>query len=343
MLESKKNNEAEFMIWLSKKVSSNKLSELYMTFQLIEQQARIEQIVEKSLFENMDVGVLEVVISNILQSKFFLSKRKWQRANINFALNFLIQYASATKIQKNGLKLAINSISDRKHIRSDKESFYQWMLNDESMAEASCQDYLSVVNDAERYAVAHSLSDTKFFGVSREKAKATADALFMNADFVEINKKQHDCYGIAITKLLAFLGVDWTVPEGTQGKRGKRYQLEKQNHDIDSISYETVVAQRYQKGYRLNSSIEMKKFRKYYMEINGVELTQQSKFVEDMIRRCGIEHEGRVYAPSTMLSDELRDDLFCYIEETFDSGKNVIYFESAKGLIETDPSVFYEN
>lgn len=486
MLERKKNNEAEFMAWLSKKVSAAQLSELYMAFQVIEQQAKIARIIENSLYEKIDVAVFKRVRSNIEQSKVFKFKHKRQMGRINSALNFLIQYAqeveaqeeetkepapvvipvvkdepapvlektartsintgekvinfpsipnmvftkpvafsyfenlqeerswrtlyadlcekliedypdifhkmreesikSVTKVwlvddkhtsmlaapkrvtdnyyietnrsafdivksirwildqcavdyenvvirytqQGSGEKVTVpdTAASEKKYKRDDKEGFYQWMLNDQGMAEASCRGYVSAIRGAEKYAVAHKLSDTKLFGVSGEEAKATADALFMDADFVEINVEQHNRYRAAITKLLIYLGVDWDVPGRARGARTVISQPKKQKPDIDTAPYKAVLAQRYPRGYRLNSSIEMKKFRRYYEEINEAELTQESEFVEDIIRSCGIEHEGRVYAPSTMLSDELRDKLFNHIDSTFTSGKTVIYFEA---------------
>ena len=485
MLESKKNNEAEFMGWLSKKISAAQLSELYMTFQIIEQQAKIARIIEKSLYENIDVAVFKWIRSNIEQNKIFKFKHKQQMGRINSALNFLIQYAKEVNAQeetkklpfldssetKNNLSPTVNKVaqpsiifeekiinfhaitdmaftkpvafsyfedlqeehswrtlyadlcekliedypdvfnkmcedsitgvtkvwlvddkhtgmltapkrvidsyyietnrsaldivksirwildqcavdyenvviryihygekrqvsteasisSERKYKQDDEEGFYQWMLNDQGMAESSCRGYVSAVRGAEKYAVAHKLPETRLLGVSAEEAKATADALFMEAEFVEINVEQHNRYRAAITKLLAYLSVDWVVPGRTRGTRTEISQPKKQKFDIDITPYKTVLAQRYPRGYRLNSSIEMKKFRRYYEEINKAKLTQETEFIEDIIRSCGIEHEGRIYAPTTMLSNELRDKLFSYIERTFASGKTVIYFEA---------------
>ena len=43
---------------------------------------------------------------------------------------------------------------------------------------------------------------------------------------------------------------------------------------------------------------------------------------------CGIEHEGKVYSPKAMLSDELKEKLFAYIDEKLEEGRSVLYFEA---------------
>ncbi len=104
ILESKKNNKAEFMAWLSKKVSAAQLSELYMAFQVIEQQAKVARIIEKSLYEDMDISVFKKLRNNIEQSKVFKFKHKRQMGRINSALNFFIKYAQEVEDQEKETK-----------------------------------------------------------------------------------------------------------------------------------------------------------------------------------------------------------------------------------------------
>lgn len=93
MADGKHNSEAAFMSWLSRKVSPAQLSELYMAFQEIEQQAKKAKIVERSLYDNVDVVVFKKIRSNIEQSKVFKFNHKRQMGRINSALNYLLLYA----------------------------------------------------------------------------------------------------------------------------------------------------------------------------------------------------------------------------------------------------------
>lgn len=483
MADGKHNGEAAFMSWLSKKVSPAQLSELYMVFQEIEQQAKKAKIVKKSLYENTDVAVFKKIRSNIEQSKVFKFTHKRQMGRINSALNYLIQYtqdrassaevrvqietdkasekskesstvamkqaedragvktidltaipnmaftkpvalsyfgnetqenswhtlyadlcrqliddypetfkqlrkdsqsrstkvwpvddahtellAAPKKVMRNyhietnssalDIMRAIRclldqcsvdyenivitfikrgddetddkpvaSATERKYKRDDKKGFYQWMLNDQHMAEASCRGYASAICGAEKYAAEHSLESISLLGATAEEARKTADALFFDTEFIEKNEIQHNRFRAAITKLLAYLGEDWTVPDKASSKRTNTTS-KKDTVQVDVKPYETVLIQNFPRGYRLGSSIEMKKFRRYFEEINGYALKQESDEVEKIISQCGIEHEGRVYAPEAMLNDELRVKLFDFIDKNFEEGKTVVYYEA---------------
>ena len=481
MADGKHNGEAAFMSWLSKKVSPAQLSELYMVFQDIEQQAKKAKIVKKSLYENTDVAVFKKIRSNIEQSKVFKYTHKRQMGRINSALNYLIQYAqdeaSPEEVRMNenkpfeksketftvGMKQAedragvktmdltdipnmaftkpvalsyfgietqenswrtlyadlcrqliddypdtfkrlrkdsqsgrtkvwlvddahtellaapkkvmrnyhietnrsaldimrairwlldqcsvdyenieityikrgdddtddkaVASATERKYKRDDKEGFYQWMLNDQHMAEASCRGYVSAIRGAEKYATEHSLEFFSILGATAEEARKTADALFSDAEFIEKNEVQHNRFRVAITKLLAYLGEDWTVPDKSSSRRTS-IMPKKEAAQVDVKPYEAVLIQNFPRGYRLGSSIEMKKFRRHFEEINGYALEQESDEVEKIISQYGIEHEGRVYAPEAMLSEELRDKLFEFIDKNFEEGKMVVYYEA---------------
>ena len=340
MADGKHNGEVAFMSWLSKKVSPTQLSELHMVFQEIEQQAKKAKIVKKSLYENADIAVFKKICSNIEQSKVFKFTHKRQMGRINSALNYLIQYAQDGSSLSDGRmqieKENKSSVEDRefsaangrKYKRDDKEGFYQWMLNDQHMAEASCRGYVSAIRGAEKYAEEHSLESVSLFEVTAEEARKTADALFGDAEFIEKNEVQHNRFRAAITKLLAYLGEDWTVPDKSSSAKRTNTTPTKDDVQVDVKPYEAVLIQNFPRGYRLGSSIELKKFRRYFEEMNGYALEQESDEVGKIISLCGIEHEGRVYAPETMLSEELRGRLFDFVDKNFEEGKTVVYYEA---------------
>lgn len=340
MADGKHNGEAAFMSWLSNKVSPAQLSELYMVFQEIEQQAKRAKIVNKSLYENVDIAVFKKIRSNIEQSKVFKFTHKKQMGRINSALNYLIQYAqdeasmsdSQMHIEKGNKSSvedrALSSANERKYKRDDKEEFYQWMLNDQHMAEATCRGYVSAIRGAEKHAEEYSLESISLFGVTAEEARKTANALFSDAEFIEKNEVQHNRFRAAITKLLAYLGEDWTVPDKSSSVRKTNIMPKNEAVQVDVKPYKAVLIQKFPRGYRLGSSIEMKKFRRYFEEINGYTLEQESDQIEKIIGLCGIGHEGRVYAPEAMLNEDLRDKLFNFIDKNFEEGKTVVYYEA---------------
>ena len=152
MADGKHNGEAAFMSWLSKKVSPAQLSELYLVFQEIEQQAKKAKIVKKSLYENSDVAVFKKIRSNMEQSRVFKFTHKRQMGRINAALNYLIQYSQETSSNEDtlGRNVLENSSEAKspeieKEIRvedgskkrvgkkNDRNRYYQWLLNNDNI------------------------------------------------------------------------------------------------------------------------------------------------------------------------------------------------------------------
>lgn len=218
----------------------------------------------------------------------------------------------------------VEKIPERRYHRDDKQSFYQWMLEHEKMAEATCRSYVSSVRGAEKYASEHGIASVRLYGVDLSVAKESADRLFDDADFVKYNEVQHNRFRAAITKLMIFLGDENWQPSS------REVQVTKQEGYSPEVlkPYADVLKEFFPKGYRLGSNLEMKKFRRYFEEAKGESLQEESDVVENMIQKCGIVHDGKVHMPENMLDDSLRIRLFEYIEKSFSEGKTAIYFEA---------------
>lgn len=93
MSENGQDNKTLFIDWLSKKVSSTQLSELYMAFQDIEQEAKKANIVNGSLYENRDLNTYKKLKTHIERSRIFKFNHRQQMGRINTALSYLMQYA----------------------------------------------------------------------------------------------------------------------------------------------------------------------------------------------------------------------------------------------------------
>ncbi len=203
--------------------------------------------------------------------------------------NVIIQY-SAPASQKNPGNFEVKSLQisskaqERSYHREDKENFYQWMLNHEKMAEATCRGYVSSVKSAEKYASEHGIDFIHLYGVELSVAKESADKLFSDAGFVKFNEVQHNRLRAAITKLLLFLGDDdWSPSTGrVQVKRENEYSPEKLR------LYADVLKEYFPKGYRLDSNLEMKKFRGYFEEANGESLEEETDIIKKIFKSAAL-------------------------------------------------------
>lgn len=102
-------------------------------------------------------------------------------------------------------------------------------------------------------------------------------------------------------------------------------------HQSDLINLEpfsTILIERFSKGYRIGSHLELKKFKRYWEELYGNALEMDDDSIKKCIAKCGIIHEEKVYMPQKMLDEEMKTKLLSYINDSFRLGKKIIYYEA---------------
>lgn len=205
----------------------------------------------------------------------------------------------------------------------DKEDFYRWLKEDQHLAEKSSSSYVSAIRSAERFATEFGLTSNRLYTNSIEEARTTADALFSNSEFVELNNNQHNRYSAAISKLLAFYGSNWKPT-------GKHEVIcpQKKKVALDMTPYVSILADHFPKGYRLESTLDMKRMRRYYEELTGKALDLDQTKLEATIREYGIIYNGRLYMPQNMLSDEMKERILAFIDRCFEDGASAVYYEA---------------
>lgn len=222
--------------------------------------------------------------------------------------------------------------------------FYEWLLKEQNMAENTCHSYLSAIKSAERFAYAYGCSSTKMLDVEAPIAEATAKELLQNTKFIEYNKLQHNRLRAAIMKLLTYLGIDFRIEKLIHTEISQQDNTDKFN--VNCKPYIDIAVKYFPRGYRVNSSLEYKRFCCYYEKATGHEIELEQPQLEHLLQINGIRYDERIYMAETMLSDEMKDKLFSYIDQCFHEGKKVIYYEALfKKLSEEllDYNIYNEN
>ena len=118
----------------------------------------------------------------------------------------------------------------------------------------------------------------------------------------------------------------------TNGELSDAENIEEAMASKQSTRYLTTISQilteKFPKGYRIGSAIDMMKMRNYYKEMTGNELTVKKEILENKIKSCGIEYGSKIYVPQTMLKEEVKEKIFAYITECFAKGKSTVYYEA---------------
>lgn len=96
--------------------SGVQLSELYLAFKEIEQQAKKVKIIRTSLYESLDPSTIKKVKAGVESSKIFKFTHKHQWGRITSALNYLLQFASQktteTKTQETARVEMVESVKE---------------------------------------------------------------------------------------------------------------------------------------------------------------------------------------------------------------------------------------
>lgn len=102
-------------------------------------------------------------------------------------------------------------------------------------------------------------------------------------------------------------------------------ETEIQKNDIERLE---EILSMFARGFRIGSSLEAKKFRRYYEETYEESLEMSDFQLETILSRTGVIYENRIYSTTTIMDDYVAKKVEKYIEEMFDTGKSAIYYAS---------------
>lgn len=202
-------------------------------------------------------------------------------------------------------------------------TFYQYLSNELGMAEATCRSYTSAINNCESFAREHALASWRLYTDNRSVTEETIKLLMANEDFQEYNAKQHNRFRAALQKFLAFIG-STNITFGTSSPENKVEETTPYRNE----EYEAVLSQYFKKGFRMESPLEVRKFRRYYSAIHEKELSDSDDVISNNIKALCILYDGKAFLPDVMLSEEVKTELYAYIDSAFAGGKIAIYYQA---------------
>ena len=100
------------------------------------------------------------------------------------------------------------------------------------------------------------------------------------------------------------------------------------DHNFDTKYFEEILIEFFQKGFRIKSGLDMKRFRRYLSDKFNFEITIDDKEIRSIISRIGIPYQDFVYISRVMIDEDSRKKLVEYIDNSFNDGKKAIYYEA---------------
>lgn len=93
-----------------------------------------------------------------------------------------------------------------------------------------------------------------------------------------------------------------------------------------SVKVKNVLITNFKSGFRLESAIDVRKFRRAYQNLNGESYLNTDAQLCEEVQSCGIVYEGKVYIPELMLDKDLKKELISSIQSRFDAGEKCVYY-----------------
>ena len=355
-----KSVQDEFCSYLSMQMPTFQLSEAYLMLSDIESFCLERKILQNKLFETTDLEAIKRVVQTVDSNRVFRFTYKQNLKKMSTVIHayyaFLKSYKpDEEKEVKPIIQDAIPSLPDADSMKQkddavgpqaisvpvaertkltdqeEKQKFNDWMLSS-GMSKATITSYMSSFGQCVKSVANYKLCETSLWNVANaEDASHIYDQLFGISEFYEYNKQQHNRFSAAFRKFIEYRSggspASLKPSQPTQFAVEKKPTRRKENDPV-LIRYKELLDKFFQKGFRMESSLDMKKLRRFYQDQYGTELSDEDALVCQDISSVTILHEGKAYLPDSMLSQEKKEKLLQYIEDKFVSGCDAIYYSA---------------
>lgn len=202
------------------------------------------------------------------------------------------------------------------------DAFLAYLKRTLQMAERTAYNYAISIGVCETIAKEQGYDNWHLYSEDANAVLTTIVQLRNDAVFIEKNRIRHNQLSAALAKFVQFINggrTDHNACEQAPAKIVEPYQ---------NKPYAAVLENHFKKGFRLESPLEIRKFRRYYSALHNVELTDADEVIADTIKRLCIIYDGKAFLPAVMLSEELKEKLLRYIDESFATGKIAVYYQA---------------
>ena len=354
-----KSVQDEFCSYLSMQMPTFQLSDAYLMLLDIESFCLERKILQNKLFETTDLDTIKRVVQTVDSNRVFRFTYKQNLKKMSTVIHtyytFLKSYkpdgekkevkpiiqdeipsspdADSMKQKDEPVGRQVISVPATERTKltdlEERQKFNDWMLRS-GMSKATIASYMSSFGQCVKSVANYKLCETSLWNVSNaEDASHIYDQLFGISEFYEYNKQQHNRFSAAFRKFIEYRSGG--SPASLKPSQPARFAIEKmptrrQENDPVLIRYKELLDKYFQKGFRMESSLDMKKLRRFYQEQYGAELSDEDDLVCQGISSVTILHDGKAYLPDSMLSQEKKEKLLQYIEDRFSSGCDAIYY-----------------
>ncbi|SHI29134.1 site-specific integrase [Desulfosporosinus lacus] len=311
---------ADFFDWLTtvQGMSKNTGHNYVSAVAGCEKYAKEHHIEPWQLYKTDDAEVVKTVVSTLMGDDDFCSYNAQQHNRFSAALRRFLEYHTGEPLVTAQTNSYSKGIIHCRRNNSASNEFYTWLTQVQGMATTTARSYCSAINNCESFSKEHNLDVGQFYGANDFRVvKEASEVLMSNAAFRDYNDQQRNRFRAAMKKYVEFISGDKDT-----------ICTAKDEPQVDLTQYEELLFEKYQKGFRIESSLEMRRFRNFWEIKYSAPLEETDETMRKYIRRLTIQHKDFVYLPEAMVDAETQQRLLAYIEHCFSNGKNAIYYDA---------------
>ena len=113
----------------------------------------------------------------------------------------------------------------------------------------------------------------------------------------------------------------------TEVGSGSRHQSNSGFDGVDFQPYREILTH-FTRGFRIASILDVKRFRSFWKERFGEELSESDNTVRRYVEHITIPYNNFVYLPEMMLNESISERIQIYLTKCFGEGKTAVYFDA---------------
>ena len=251
-------------------------------------------------------------ITIVRRIKFFVQKCGLPLSSVT--IEYTSEQNETLEVYKKPTKRTTQSPENKALIKA----FFSWLLNEYGISESTSRAYTYNITLCENYMVAHHIGTGRLYAATKNEAKNNIEQLLLNQVFIRINSEQKYKYFPSLKKFVEFkeLG-EIEFPMKREGQNNTVYKPIIKKHYSEEIvyKYSTVLKEHFPKGYKTNSSIERKRFAKFFENQYNGETIDNFDEIDSIIRTFAFPYEDRVYHLANVLDLEVKKEIYNHIEK----------------------------
>ncbi len=325
LIDDSKKKQDTFVEWLSTQVSPAKLSEFYLSYEKIDAFCLQRGILKKTLLETTDIKCVHKVLQTVEKNKVFRFTYKREINKIISAVRYYYEFLK----NKENIELETKTVSsvdsslfeELVRTKQDEHLLGKYPIAYKRVKESLCR---SATVFGEKGVTANSVYENIKHIARIDDIKYILE----NASWSKKNGSRYTFSQKIIKKENIVMDNTKILKSGVDDKANIAVATRKNDSDDTSRLFpyyqqvKTVLREHYQYGFRLESTIDMKRFRKYSEELDIV-LPESDDLLKTEIKNAGIKIEDKVYLIETNTFDFIRD----IIDKFVSGGSLIIFYE----------------